>query len=140
MLRDLGAGADINQAIAAHTEPMPELEKEFAAYARKRADELAPGLDWRRPGSELLEPGAAQELAVWARQNPDNYWALRTQARDLIEAKKYSEAKPVLARFIGLYPRPDGVRQRLPAARRGAPRPRRNRPGAGCAGETCRDG
>jgi cytochrome c-type biogenesis protein CcmH/NrfG len=104
VLRDLGAGAEINRAIAAHTAPLPELEREFAAYARAKTEQLAPGMDWRRPDSQLLEPGEEQKLAEWARQHPDNYWALRTEARDLVEAKKYSEAKPVLAHFIALYP------------------------------------
>ncbi|MGD1029595.1 MAG: tetratricopeptide repeat protein [Opitutaceae bacterium] len=121
ILRDLGSGADINQAIAAHSEPLPELEKDFAAYAKAKAEQLAPALDWKRPDSELLEPGSEQKLADWTRQHPDNYWALRMEAHDLVEAKKYPEAKAVLAHFIALYPGqtgPDSAYLQLAAVHR----------------------
>ena len=121
VLRDLGGGKEANQAIAAHTEPLPALERDFAAYARTRAEQLAPGLDWKRPDPRLLEPGAEQEMADWARGHPDNYWALRMEAHDLVEAKKYSEAKPLLAHFIGLYPGqagPDSAYLQLAAVHR----------------------
>src|SRR5947207_5975507 len=37
ILRDLGGGADINEAIAAHTAPMTKFEEDFTAFARERA-------------------------------------------------------------------------------------------------------
>ncbi len=49
ILRDLGEGAEINQALEKHTEPIAKLDKEFAAYARERAEKLAPGLDFEKP-------------------------------------------------------------------------------------------
>jgi tetratricopeptide (TPR) repeat protein len=49
ILRDLGEGVEINQAIEKHTAPMAKIEKEFAAFARERAEKLAPGLDWQKP-------------------------------------------------------------------------------------------
>ena len=121
ILQDLGGGTEINKAIAAHTEPLADLEKEFSAYASSKADQLAPGLDWKRPDSELLEPEAQQKFADWARQHPENYWALRMESHDLVEAKKYSEAKTVLERFIQLYPDqtgPDSAYLQLAAVHR----------------------
>jgi tetratricopeptide (TPR) repeat protein len=49
ILRDLGDGANINDAIPKHTAPMPQVEKEFAAFARAKAEALGPGLDWKKP-------------------------------------------------------------------------------------------
>lgn len=58
ILVDLGTGVNINEAIAKNTEPMEKLEAEFTEFARDRARNLAPGLDWKKPnqiaiGSEL---------------------------------------------------------------------------------------
>jgi tetratricopeptide (TPR) repeat protein len=52
ILRDLGQGAEINQAIARQTAPMPELEREFADFAHARAQNFGSNLDWEHPESE----------------------------------------------------------------------------------------
>jgi tetratricopeptide (TPR) repeat protein len=104
ILRDLGDGVEINRAIAAHTGPLPELERAFAAFARAKADQLAPRLDWARPPADLLEPGAETALADWARAQPDNYWALRMEARELVDGKQWARAEAVLTHFIDLDP------------------------------------
>jgi predicted Zn-dependent protease len=109
ILRDLGAGMEINQAIAAHTAPMPELEKDFATYAKTQAQALAPQLEWNRPPAGLMEPGAEQPLADWAHQHRDNYWALQMEARRLVEAKEWREAEEVLDHFIALDPDQTGA-------------------------------
>ena len=49
ILRDLAVGTNINDALPKHTAPMKEIEKDFAAYARAKAEALAPGLDFTRP-------------------------------------------------------------------------------------------
>ncbi len=49
ILRDLGEGEYINDVIPKHTAPMEQIETEFAAFARARAEALGPGLDWKRP-------------------------------------------------------------------------------------------
>jgi tetratricopeptide (TPR) repeat protein len=100
---------EINQAIAAHTAPMPELEKDFADYAKAQAQALAPQLEWNRPPAALLEPGQEQPLADWAHQHRDNYWALQMEARRLVDAKAWREAESVLERFIALDPDQTGA-------------------------------
>jgi tetratricopeptide (TPR) repeat protein len=55
ILRDLGDGVDVNEAIPRHTAPMEKIEKDFAAFARARAEALGPGLDWTRPKKEVGE-------------------------------------------------------------------------------------
>lgn len=49
ILRDLGEGTNINDAIPKHTVPMEQIEKDFAAFAKAKAEALGPGLDWKRP-------------------------------------------------------------------------------------------
>jgi len=49
ILQDLGTGAEINETLEKRTAPMAEIEKEFTAFARDRAEKLAPGLDWEKP-------------------------------------------------------------------------------------------
>jgi len=44
ILRNLGEGMEINEAIAKHTEAMDKLESEFAAFTKARAVEDAPGV------------------------------------------------------------------------------------------------
>jgi tetratricopeptide (TPR) repeat protein len=43
---------EINEAIAKHTEPMAKMEVDFAVFARERAEQLAPGLDFAKPAFE----------------------------------------------------------------------------------------
>ena len=48
ILRDLGEGVDINDAIPKHTAPMKQIEKEFADFAKAKAEALGPELDWEK--------------------------------------------------------------------------------------------
>ena len=109
ILRDVGAGQEINSAIAAHTEPMPQLETDFAAYARQRADQLAPQLDWSKPAPALLQPGAEAKLADWIKSHPDTDWALNTRSNELMVAKQWTEAQALLQHYLALYPRQIGL-------------------------------
>lgn len=108
VLTDLRDGMEINAALAKNTADLETLEKEFAAYAKKRANDIAPKLDWERPAPELLMPSATAELAAWEKSHPDNYWLLRMRAQKLIEQQKWAEAKPMLQRLIELFPQQKG--------------------------------
>jgi len=96
ILRDLGADVEINQAIAGHTAPMETIEKDFSAFARERAEKLAPGLDFEKP-----PPRAGEE---WFTSHPTNYFTLTRLARRLLADKKFPEAKAALKQLIDLYP------------------------------------
>ena len=108
VLRDLRGGDDINRALTQQIAPLPVIEKEFTAYAREQAENLAPGLDWKKAKLEMLEPGNEAELAEWEGKNADNYWTLLRQARRLTEAKKWQEAKVPLQRLLSFYPEQRG--------------------------------
>ncbi len=99
ILGDLHDGVEINQAIAAHTAPMKQLEKQFDKYARDTAEELAPGADLEKP------PALHSEIDrdLWKAAHPNNYYLRMEQAADLMKAKKWSEAKPILEKAAESY-------------------------------------
>lgn len=108
ILTDLREGMEINAALAKNTIAIEELEKEFERYAKERAEQLAPKMDWERPEPEILLPAASAELADWEKKHPDNYWLLRLKAQRAVEQQKWEEAKVPLRRLIELYPQQKG--------------------------------
>ncbi len=94
ILRELGEGAEINAAITNHTAPLDKIEEDFAAFARERAEKLAPELDFGK-----LEPGDHAEGA-----DSKNYYALTRLAKKLLREKKWEEAKAPLQKLLELYP------------------------------------
>src|SRR5262249_40094558 len=131
VLHDLRDGVEINKAIENRSAPMAQFESEFAAFARERALNLAPGLDWEQPELKISKANAGsstgrrrsvpiesghsvsnvvsgedvpQSWESWAKGRPTNFWAMTRQAQDLIESKQWSEAKPILEKLVSLYP------------------------------------
>ncbi len=100
ILRDLGRGREINEAIAAHTQSLPQLEEKFAAFAVARAENLAPELEWEKPEVNPFTADINQLVA----SHPKNYWILKQQASSLLQEKKYDEAKAPLRKLIQAYP------------------------------------
>jgi len=99
ILSDLHDGVEINQAIAAHTEPMADLEKKFDAFARETAAKLAPGADL----TKLPTFRSETEREIWSTGHPNNYYIRLDHATELMKAKKWAEAKPVLEQLIETY-------------------------------------
>ena len=77
-----------------------KIEKEFDAFARKRAEGLAPGVDWEQPPREQLDPADPQAVAQWLDKHPTNFWALSLHARNLVADEKWEEAKAPLKKLI----------------------------------------
>jgi len=122
ILRDLGDGMTINQAIEKHTAPMAKIEKDFAVFAKRTAEHMAPGLNWEKPSLETQLPGAGENAwTIWATARPNNFWVLTRKAQQLMEDKEWSKAKPVLEKLVELYPGstgPDSAFRSLAAAHR----------------------
>jgi tetratricopeptide (TPR) repeat protein len=117
VLRDLATGTPINAALEKNVAPMDTLEKEFAAYAKKQAEELAPGMDWTKPEGVLSISGEnanplqaeIQKIEEKAAKTSDNnYWSLAQQARKQVEEQKWPEARKTLTRLVELYPTAKG--------------------------------
>jgi tetratricopeptide (TPR) repeat protein len=138
ILGDLGQGMSINEAIERNVSQtrlndllqansgetngaMERIDKEFAAFAKERAEKLAPGLDWDkpefvkdreegkkrrgRPRGLAMSPEAEDEAwKAWGKSRPTNFWFMMREAERLTVDKKWSEAKPVLTKLVELYP------------------------------------
>jgi len=103
VLRDLGDGVFINEALEKHTIAMDTLEKDFAAFAKQKAEALAPELEWKKPDLTLLASADEGELAEWAEKNPANYYALTQRTAKLLEEKRWADAKAPLTTLIERY-------------------------------------
>jgi tetratricopeptide (TPR) repeat protein len=99
ILRELRAGEEINKTIAAHTAELGAVEKDFASFCRDKAEKLAPDADFSKPPGR----GSGAELVFWEANNPENYYLQMRKARQLMEAKNWAEAKPVLESLTKLY-------------------------------------
>jgi tetratricopeptide (TPR) repeat protein len=104
MLSDLRDGMDINQSLEKRFAPISKLDKDFAAFARKRAEALAPGLSWEKPDPALLAPGSESALIVWIASHPSSLWSLMHRGQKLLDEGKHKEAKEPLERLVSLYP------------------------------------
>jgi len=104
ILVDLAQGAEINKTLVKHAGAMEKIETDFKAFARKRAEALAPGVDWEQPSQDQVDPTDSDAVARWLAQHPNNFWALGLHARNLIAEQKWEEAKVPLTKIISLYP------------------------------------
>ena len=109
ILSDLGDGVLINDAIAAHTAPMEELEVAFRGHAIQLAENFGPGVDWTVPDPEEVNPQSKLALAAFLKRNPANFWAWQTYWGLLIEDKQWELAIDSADRFIELLPEYTGA-------------------------------
>ena len=110
VLRDLRGGVEINAALAKNVAPLDALEKEFAAYAKESAEQMAPKLNFEKPPPELMLPTAnAVELAAWESTHPNNSWLMMKRVRELTAQKNWAEARTLLERLVNLFPTAKGA-------------------------------
>jgi tetratricopeptide (TPR) repeat protein len=101
VLHDLGRGAEVNQALATHTAPLPELERAFEAFARERARAFGRQADWERPE---LGKGDVAGARRWLERHPRSVWGLREEAGRLMANQQWPEARAVLQRLLAVDP------------------------------------
>jgi tetratricopeptide (TPR) repeat protein len=99
ILADLRNGEELNRSLADRTLPFTELEKQFAAFARARAEHLAPGVDLDLPPSDASPTG----LAAWEKSHPHNYSLELEQARGLMDSNRWAEARLLLESLAMAY-------------------------------------
>ena len=100
ILRDLGEGVSINQALAKNTVPIDQLDEQFAAYAKALAAGLGEGLNWDVPEASL--DGVPIETAL--SMSPDNYYLLLRRAKEQIDEEEWEEAVKSLRKILSRYP------------------------------------
>ena len=131
ILVDLGDGVNINDTIAKNCAPMEKVEKDFATFARKRAHDLAPGLDWKQRDSRGVDmdlQGSSTNVAQALRRvltntlnavmpnettaavgaDSNNYWDLVAATKTALGAKKWAEAEIHAQKLAELYPTETG--------------------------------
>ncbi|MBN2128625.1 MAG: tetratricopeptide repeat protein [Sedimentisphaerales bacterium] len=104
ILADLAQGMEINSAIAAHAGPIDKIEGQFEAFARERAEDLAPQVHWEQPERETVNPSDEEALTQWLTHHPNSFWALQQRARRLLANEQWEQAKGPLGKLISLYP------------------------------------
>jgi len=97
ILVDLRDGQETYHAIAARTVPLKELEKQFAAFVHGQAENLAPGVDLEKP------PDAEAEKKTWEKLHPNNYYVRMHAAEEMIQAKRWAEARTALQSLAASY-------------------------------------
>jgi tetratricopeptide (TPR) repeat protein len=103
ILTDLGSGKEINEAIAAHTVAMSDLEKDFTAFVQERARALAPRLEWEKPNLEDLTstPSSAADAAE-AESDPGK--SRGDKRGDKTSGRTGRETSPGLTAWISQHP------------------------------------
>ena len=99
ILADLRDGQELNRSLAARTVALPDLEKQFAAYVRSKADQLAPGADLDKPPAGESEMGRA----LWEKSHPNNYYLALENAQELMKSNLWSAARTALQSLAASY-------------------------------------
>ena len=87
VLDDLAVGMPIAESLERYVGPTNQVDRDFAAYARARAEELAPNLAWER---DVVPPKAtAADLRQLQKTHPNNYWLQRSLGQKLVLAKQW---------------------------------------------------
>jgi len=103
VLEDLGTGIPINEALPRRTKTsLDQLDRDFAQFARERAESVAAGVTWEEP--ELAGDADSQAVSAWLADHPKSFWGLQRLAAKLVAEEKWDRAKEVLETLKQLYP------------------------------------
>ena len=104
ILKDLGEGVLINDAIARQTGPMSVLEEGFADEVKLLAINLGPGVDWSDPDPEKVDLDAPAVVEAYAEVNPDNFRVRQIHTSNLLASQRWKEAVASALWMIELFP------------------------------------
>jgi tetratricopeptide (TPR) repeat protein len=102
ILMDLSVGMPINESLRRYTGSLELLDKEFEQFARARAEQLAPQLDFS--DQELPEKPDAATWNRWQQAHPDNYLGLAAYAAWWMKQEEWEQAEKPLRRLLELFP------------------------------------
>lgn len=104
VLRALGEGTGINEALAQHCEPLPALEKDFEAFAKSVAREFGNDVIWAKP--KRTPDGEIDK--TWEIAHAENFWVIREKASAALDAENFEEAEKLLRQGLKIYPTETG--------------------------------
>ncbi len=102
LLRDLGAGIPMNDALERHTGSLAELDDQFSEYITALAIEYGKSADWSR--DDLPVEADADTLKEWLDSHPKNVHGLQQYAAILMGQGAYADAKAPLETLRELLP------------------------------------
>lgn len=102
ILDDLARDTPINAALDHHAGGLDALDSEFAAYAKARAESLAPGVEWDTP--EFPPESPIEVTREFVDLHPNNLPGHGVLAKRYLEEKRWDEAKRQLEEMVALYP------------------------------------
>ena len=103
ILDDLGAGKTINEALPDRARmTLEELDREFAAFARRRAASVAPDATWEE--IDLDADAKSDAVAAWLVDRPRSFLGRQRLAARLVAEGKWAEAKDAILSFRALDP------------------------------------
>jgi tetratricopeptide (TPR) repeat protein len=104
ILRDLAAGKRINDAIAANTADMEEIEKGFTKFIKGKALGFGADADWKEPKPEDLNPFDEGSFTTFLKEHPNNLPATRKYAQEMVNQKNWPEVLKTADILIKLLP------------------------------------
>ncbi|MEM9158024.1 MAG: tetratricopeptide repeat protein [Verrucomicrobiota bacterium] len=93
LLRDLGKGVTMNDALAARMAPLETLDDEFLVYAQELAADFGAAFAYKAPENILQQ-------ALDAISDKPNYYELLEEANTLLGEKKWTQAKDLLEDLV----------------------------------------
>lgn len=104
ILRDLAAGKRINDAIAANTSDLDEIEKQFTKFITDRAKQFGALAEWEEPKPEDLNPFDENAFATFLKAHPKNLPATQKYAQSMVSQKNWPEVLKTADILIQLLP------------------------------------
>jgi tetratricopeptide (TPR) repeat protein len=103
LLDDLGTGKSVNESLPQWSKmSLDQIDREFAQFARQRAQKIAPGATWEE--AELPADANSTAVAAWVEKHPQSFDGLRRLGARLVIEQRWPEAKKVLEQLRALYP------------------------------------
>ncbi len=102
VLTELSTGTPINDALRRHCAPIEFIDKQFALFARTRADTLAPDANWDEV--KPLPDSGGTDWIKWNTEHPDNLVGLTEEAKQWVDEKDWVRAASTLEKVIKLSP------------------------------------
>ncbi|MCA9211825.1 MAG: hypothetical protein KDB27_02075 [Planctomycetales bacterium] len=103
ILDDLAVGMPINDAIERYTGSIVEFEQAFEAFAKRTANEMAPGLEFDKIEVEPGEQPTPEMLLEFGKRE-NNYWAIHQRADRLIQNEELDAAAELLEGLFQKFP------------------------------------
>ncbi|MBK8092683.1 MAG: tetratricopeptide repeat protein [Verrucomicrobiaceae bacterium] len=104
ILLSLAEGQRINDAIAAHTADLEQIEAGFTEFITSRARQFGALAEWQVPEQKDLNPFDEGAFETFLKQHPKNLPAIRQHTKSLVEQKNWPEVLKMAEIIVQLLP------------------------------------